>query len=521
MRLRYLGLGCLLLGGGCLVPRYDYDPPGVGGGAGAAGASGGSTSGGSAGSGSAGVGKGGGGSGGQVGCSAPQKECGGECVAIDDPAYGCTPTSCDQLACPVAGEGTLACEGGECVVGSCGPGSKKCDGKCVAVDDPTYGCSEAACDGSVCPDPAGGTVICNQGSCEVGECTGSTKECDGKCVPTDRNNGCGDPTSCDPCDSSEACSANNMACECQPIDPCLTRDCGEATGRCGEKVQCGDCEEGVCEVNTCQQCLEDEHCPVSPNPCLAPSCDGKVCGVQAAPPNTRCAGGGTCSQTRIGLCERAPISIGGGNDIDAFEVTRGHYYHFTAEVAAPPTGLPPACNWKTSYVHDFAEHAPEYDDFDVPVAWVDWCDAWAYCNHVGRRLCGKVGGGATPIADFDKAGSSQWMRACTGPSMTYFPYGADPQPGYCHDQTGPREPQPVGSFPMCEGGYPDVFDLSGSLSEWEDSCQAATGKADACRLRGGDLASGEDLVSNMACSVNGTSRRDSTGSTVGFRCCSK
>jgi hypothetical protein len=47
------------------------------------------------------------------------KTCNNTCVAIDDPAYGCTPTSCTP--CALAHVTTAQCAGGACAVGACDP----------------------------------------------------------------------------------------------------------------------------------------------------------------------------------------------------------------------------------------------------------------------------------------------------------------------------------------------------------------------------------------------------------------
>src|SRR4051812_9819664 len=65
---------------------------------GAGGLGGADGSGGSTGSGGASVPDGG-----MMSCAAEEKLCGGMCVAISDPKYGCGATTCDASTCPTAG----------------------------------------------------------------------------------------------------------------------------------------------------------------------------------------------------------------------------------------------------------------------------------------------------------------------------------------------------------------------------------------------------------------------------------
>ena len=111
-------------------------------GAGAVSVGGGDAGGGDAGDSSSGAGGSGASSGGQgtPECTALQKRCEGVCVEINDPTYGCDPTLCSTAGCPEVPGGALQCNAGQCVLGSCGTGSKKCDGRCVSVTDPAYGC---------------------------------------------------------------------------------------------------------------------------------------------------------------------------------------------------------------------------------------------------------------------------------------------------------------------------------------------------------------------------------------------
>ena len=65
-------------------------------------------------------------------------------------------------------------------------------------------------------------------------------------------------------------------------------------------------------------------------------------------------------------------------------------------------------------------------------------------------------------------------------------------------------------------GYTGVYDLSGNVWEWEDSCDGATGQSDICRLRGG--AFGVNYA-GLRCGLDFDFARNYHGDDLGFRCC--
>ncbi|MCC6217467.1 MAG: hypothetical protein IT376_21600 [Polyangiaceae bacterium] len=79
-----------------------------------------------------------------------------------------------------------ACGGGEAGTSpgpaTCAGGEKTCDGRCVDVDDPAFGCAADGC--APCPS-AGVPMACGAGVCVVGECPAGTADCDGEA-----GNGC-------------------------------------------------------------------------------------------------------------------------------------------------------------------------------------------------------------------------------------------------------------------------------------------------------------------------------------------
>jgi formylglycine-generating enzyme required for sulfatase activity len=132
---------------------------------------------------------------------------------------------------------------------------------------------------------------------------------------------------------------------------------------------------------------------------------------------------------------------------------------------------------------------------------------------VGKRLCGKIGGGANGHDDYADAMKSQWFNACTSGGQNDYPYGDTYSGTTCNGEAGTTAP--VASMPGCQSpttGYEGVYDLSGNVWEWEDSC-----KPDYCRLRGGwfshydySLRCDFDLFNAWG---------SSSGKSIGFRCC--
>jgi formylglycine-generating enzyme required for sulfatase activity len=83
--------------------------------------------------------------------------------------------------------------------------------------------------------------------------------------------------------------------------------------------------------------------------------------------------------------------------------------------------------------------------------------------------------------------------------------------GYDRAPTGT---QPAGTT-SCEGGYAGLFDLSGNVGEWEDSCNGTT-DADSCRIRGGSY---QRASANLRCDDTYTWQRGAAFVDVGIRCC--
>jgi formylglycine-generating enzyme required for sulfatase activity len=214
-----------------------------------------------------------------------------------------------------------------------------------------------------------------------------------------------------------------------------------------------------------------------------------------------------------------PAPQGGWFCIDSTEVTNSDYAAF---VSSHPdaNGQKPECAWNTTYEPAIGWPATG----NLPVVEVDWCDAAAYCAWAGKRLCGRIGGGPNAFGDYAVAAKSQWYDACSMAGKRAYPYGDAYRASTCNGyERGAGGPLPVGQMPSCQGGYDGIFDLSGNVDEWEDSCNGTSGASDSCQFRGGSYNDSEPTY-RLECdwAANSTDwfgTRESHGGNLGFRCC--
>ena len=197
--------------------------------------------------------------------------------------------------------------------------------------------------------------------------------------------------------------------------------------------------------------------------------------------------------------------------IDSTEATTAHYRAFLADPDVAPQ--PAYCAWNTTYQPKF----PIANDTNAPIVGVDYCDARAFCEWAGKRLCGRIGGGETPFASFADARESQWYAACSAGGTRIFPYGNNYDGSACNGADFGRGTLAPAGTPTCEGGFPGLFDMSGNAWEWEHACDGALGQSDKCRLRSGEWTNPSGF---LRCDYGGFYiGRDFATQSIGIRCC--
>ncbi len=196
-------------------------------------------------------------------CEQGKQLCQGACVSLTDPLYGCGDPSCKP--CSLA-HGAAACQGRTCVVAQCDPGYADCnknpaDGCEVDLSKPS---SCGACN-AVCPAtapvcaPAGGTFACSTG------CTAAAPLlCGAECVdPLTSVNHCGacNQKCPDVANGTTACTAGACTFTCKPqFNAC--------NGACTPKTDVTACGP-TCVV-----------CPTPPN--ATPKCANDACAFTCA-----------------------------------------------------------------------------------------------------------------------------------------------------------------------------------------------------------------------------------------------
>jgi formylglycine-generating enzyme required for sulfatase activity len=219
--------------------------------------------------------------------------------------------------------------------------------------------------------------------------------------------------------------------------------------------------------------------------------------------------GGTCPDAGRGP---TMVNIDGMFCIDSTEVTVGQYNAFQNAAGAPGSHHEPAaCAFNTMY----APNGPTSQTVDDnPVAYVDWCDAFAFCDWAGKRLCGAVDGGPATEANYGLP-SNEHFYACSNGGRNVWPYGNDYEPKECNDGDGGIGMVWSVTTGTCAGAFPGLYDMVGNLQEWQNGCEGDAGSGDFCIHGTGSF----ETTDKPTCNTFDHDQRGTPDQGIGFRCC--
>lgn len=181
-------------------------------------------------------------------------------------------------------------------------------------------------------------------------------------------------------------------------------------------------------------------------------------------------------------CPSDMAPIGNGGCIDRYEAARSNSTGTSAGTSTTPVSVAGRVPWGGATA----------------------AQASTACSSVGKHLCSRT----------------EWFAACTGNPARTYPYGDTYSATLCH-VTGSTGSLVTGSHPGCQGGVAGIYDMAGSLQEWNadlvstggTGCSAST----PCRRVSGSAYFQGDEESK--CAYQTTFVATSFGGHIGFRCC--
>jgi sulfatase modifying factor 1 len=208
--------------------------------------------------------------------------------------------------------------------------------------------------------------------------------------------------------------------------------------------------------------------------------------------------------------------------IDSTEVTQAQYQQFLDDAPDLSTlWVSKAC--KNANITDVKPitFPPAPGTGSFPVGGVSYCDAEAFCSYAGKFVCGNlVDGGPLAPMDLNNPQRDMWARACAGEKHRVYPYGDTYQASYCNGESQHNNTTTeVSTLTMCVSLDGAIYDLSGNVWEWINSCNADSNLADYCYARGGAHNGGEP---ELTCAFSGfQAPRQQAQENLGIRCCAR
>lgn len=277
---------------------------------------------------------------------------------------------------------------------------------------------------------------------------------------------------------------------------------------------------GICQIDTTDGSTTDV--AVGPDGTALdadPPGDGSVApdGSDAGAPPNRCPFGKGPVMAEI----PNPGTDAGTFCIDATEVTEAEYDQFLKDKNGNTGGQILACQQNTDYKPycQFIYTFNPSGNPDLPVRCVDWCDAKAFCDWSGKKLCDQLSGTDGPTKTTSRA---YW--ACTNGGGTTHPQGTQSDSTCWLPNSVDAGPVKVASV-GCKGKfkpYDQTNDLLGNVAEWQSYCEPDSGiipGAFNCAVFGASYLNFNEGAGCGATTTSAAYPRYQHGAALGFRCC--
>jgi formylglycine-generating enzyme required for sulfatase activity len=196
--------------------------------------------------------------------------------------------------------------------------------------------------------------------------------------------------------------------------------------------------------------------------------------------------------------------------IDTHEVATKDFV--AAESLGRSPSLPPECTPDAGW-----DLYGTPSDPDAPLTGHAFCHAANYCAVIGKRLCGKIGGGR---GDPSALGTGEWYYACSNAGTTTFPYAGKYDPSKCATELS--GPEHSGTHVDCHGVNPPfslIFDMVGNVAEHDLTFDPNDDSR--VIVRGGTFKDTDAATCGSTDNPSiGVSARESWPNwDIGFRCC--
>ncbi len=347
------------------------------------------------------------------------------------------------------------------------------------------------------------------------------------------------------------------------------------TASCANGVLDGDETDVDCGGATCPHCTIGKHCKAGTD-CRSATCNASM--ACDCPTNmtivSKATGGAYC-------IDASEVSKGEYNKF----VTANVPVSTQPDICKSNTTFVPRGAWPPATAED---PGPAFSgisfSYSLAVHYVDWCDAYSYCKWAGKQLCGEINKQGLDPTQRNDAGASAWYNACSAQGAKTWPFGTIFDPTLCNnDGVGeigtngsgcnmypdaggttngcncPAPATPYGSqgcgfgapgvyqddgvyvvtkadtsgnttgfaHATCQGGSTGLYQMSGNVAEWEDSCTDGgpeAGASQSCGLRGGSYRANGDMTALSCAAAREELRMPPTGTPdplvdIGIRCC--